>query len=97
MSIAILGLNFHHADSSACLVIDGNLIAAIAEERLTRSKRDSSFPKNAIEKVLKIGNIDLKDLNYIAYSRNENANLIQKIRYSINNLNTSIPAYLTSK
>ena len=38
MSIAILGLNFHHADSSACLVIDGNLIAAIAEERLTRSK-----------------------------------------------------------
>ena len=54
MSIAILGLNFHHADSSACLVIDGNLIAAIAEERLTRSKRDSSFPKNAIKKVLEI-------------------------------------------
>ena len=97
MSIAILGLNFHHADSSACLVIDGNLIAAIAEERLTRSKRDSSFPKNAIKKVLEIANIDLKDLNYIAYSKNENANLIQKIRYGINNLNTSIPAYLTSK
>jgi carbamoyltransferase len=50
---AILGLNFHHADSSAALVIDGELVAAVAEERLGRRlKHDPAFPKEAIRKVL---------------------------------------------
>jgi carbamoyltransferase len=43
----ILGFNFGH-DSSACVIVDGEIKAAIAEERLTRSKNDASFPINAI-------------------------------------------------
>ena len=49
MSI-ILGINKDHSDSSACLLIDGKLIGAVAEERLgKRIKHDSSFPKNSIK------------------------------------------------
>ena len=94
MTSVILGLNLHHADTSACLVIDGKLKAAIAEERLTRKKRDSSFPINAIKKVLEIGNIELNEIDYIAYSRNEKANLKEKIIYSLKNLDTSMPAFI---
>ena len=67
MSISILGLNLHHADTSACLIVDGKLIVAIAEERLTRIKRDSGFPINAIRAVLSFANIKYSDLDYIAY------------------------------
>ena len=63
----ILGINAYHADSSACLIIDGKLIAAISEERLTRNKRDSSFPVNAIKLVLELGNLKYEDLETDKY------------------------------
>ena len=44
----ILGLNVFHADTSACIVKTGNLIAATEEERFTRIKHFSGFPKNSI-------------------------------------------------
>ena len=44
MSI-ILGINKDHSDSSACLLINGQLVGAIAEERLKKNKHDSSFPR----------------------------------------------------
>ena len=92
MTCCILGLNFHHSDSSACLVINGRLVAAISEERLTRNKRDSAFPINAIKLVLKIANLEYRDIDFIAYSRNERANFIKKLQYGINNFNTAFPA-----
>ena len=46
---------------------DGEIIAAVQEERFTRKKHDSRFPKNAILYCLKSQGIDLKDINYIAY------------------------------
>ena len=49
----ILGINFLHADSSACLFVDGQLTMAVAEERLGRRvKHDPSFPGAAIRAVL---------------------------------------------
>ena len=63
MSI-ILGINKDHSDSSACLLIDGKLIGAVAEERLgKRLKHDSSFPKNSIKWLLKEANIKFIKLN----------------------------------
>ena len=50
----IIGINAFHADSSACLIIDGKLIAAIEEERINRIKHYSGLPLNAIKECLSI-------------------------------------------
>lgn len=63
----ILGISAYYHDSSATLLKDGKIIAALDEERLTRKKHDSGFPINAIFECLKIGGISIKDIDYIAY------------------------------
>ena len=45
----ILGISAYYHDSAACLVKDGEIIAAALEERFTRKKHDFNFPVNAIE------------------------------------------------
>ena len=57
----ILGLNTFHAESSACIIVDGQIIAACEEERFSYIKNYAGFPKNAIEYCLKAAN--LKDIN----------------------------------
>jgi len=82
MSI-ILGINKDHSDSSACLLIDGKLIGAVAEERLgKRLKHDSSFPKNSIKWLVKESNINYSDINVIAVSNNSLSNLPNKFFHS---------------
>ncbi|MCA9135930.1 MAG: hypothetical protein KDB00_04205, partial [Planctomycetales bacterium] len=61
----ILGVGFGH-DSSACLVIDGEIIADVAEERFTRIKNDCSFPIKSIEYCLKHAGIGSEDLDVLA-------------------------------
>jgi carbamoyltransferase len=63
----ILGISAFYHDSAACLVQDGKIISAAQEERFTRKKHDSAFPKNAIDFCLKDSNLIVKDLDYIAY------------------------------
>ena len=48
----ILGLNAYHGDSSACIVVDGKLIAAVEEERFRRIKHWAGFPTEAIKYCL---------------------------------------------
>ena len=55
--IIILGINWEQ-NSSASLMIDGKIVSGISEERFTRKKNDESYPKNAIEYVLKTNNIN---------------------------------------
>tara|TARA_S200000501_G_scaffold378863_1_gene444322 strand:+ start:5749 stop:7458 length:1710 start_codon:yes stop_codon:yes gene_type:complete len=82
MSI-ILGINKDHSDSSACMLIDGKLIGAIAEERLgKRIKHDSSFPTNSIKWLIKESNIQYSDIDFIAVSNNSLSNLPQKFFHS---------------
>jgi carbamoyltransferase len=70
----ILGLNAYHGDSSACIVIDGKLIAAVEEERFTRIKHWAGFPFEAIEYCLDEAGVRVEDINHIAVNRNPNAN-----------------------
>jgi carbamoyltransferase len=63
----ILGVSAFYHDSAACLVQDGKIISAAQEERFTRKKHDSAFPKNAIKFCLQNSGITVKDLNYISY------------------------------
>lgn len=80
----ILGINKDHSDSSACLLIDGDLIGAVAEERLgNRIKHDSSFPSNSINWLITKANIKFKDIDYVALSNNPFSNLTNKFIHSL--------------
>ncbi|MHA1872085.1 MAG: carbamoyltransferase family protein [Promethearchaeota archaeon] len=63
----ILGISCFYHDSAACLVRDGEIIAAAQEERFTRKKHDPEFPKNAIEFCLRQGDIDINDVDVVAF------------------------------
>ncbi len=83
---AILGLNAFHADSSACLLIDGKLVGAVAEERLgTRQKHTSAFPENAIRWLLKDNGLRISDIRYVAIARDTRANRGAKARFMASN------------
>ncbi len=63
----ILGLSAFYHDSAACLVRDGEIIAAAQEERFTRKKHDASFPKHAVMYCLGEGGIKVNELDYVAF------------------------------
>jgi carbamoyltransferase len=63
----ILGISAFYHDSAACLVRDGEILAAAQEERFTRRKHDAGFPKNAVEYCLKHAGITVNDLDYVAF------------------------------
>ncbi len=63
----ILGISAFYHDSAACLVRDGEVIAAAQEERFTRKKHDFNFPENAIKYCLEEGGISGENLDYITF------------------------------
>jgi len=64
---AILGISAYYHDSAAALIIDGEIVAAVQEERFTRKKHDSSYPVNAINYCLSEAGLSLKKIDYIAF------------------------------
>lgn len=60
----VLGVHYGH-DANAALVIDGELVAAVQEERLTRKKFYSGYPSLAIQDVLRIANKSVNDVNHV--------------------------------
>ena len=65
---SILGISAFYHDSAACILKDGKIIAAAQEERFTRKKNDSSYPKNAIKFVLDFANLNLSEVNVLLIS-----------------------------
>jgi len=63
----ILGVSAYYHDSAACLVRDGDIVAAAQEERFTRKKFDARFPVNAVRYCLREGGISLADLKYFVF------------------------------
>tara|TARA_B100000287_G_scaffold157484_1_gene148572 strand:+ start:1151 stop:2968 length:1818 start_codon:yes stop_codon:yes gene_type:complete len=63
----ILGISAYYHDSAACILKDGNILAAAQEERFTRKKHDQNFPLNAIKYCLKEANISANDLEIVAF------------------------------
>ena len=66
MSI-ILGISAFYHDSASTLLIDGKIVAAAQEERFTRKKHDSAFPKKSIYKILNQAKINFEDIDYIVF------------------------------
>jgi carbamoyltransferase len=67
MPVHILGLSAYYHDSAACLVRDGDIVAAIQQERLSRKKHDARFPADAVRRCLDIGGIGLHDLDHVVF------------------------------
>jgi carbamoyltransferase len=63
----ILGLSAFYHDSAACLVVDGEVVAAAQEERFTRKKHDAGFPTQAVAYCLAEGGIEALDLDYVVF------------------------------
>ena len=64
---AILGISAFYHDSAAALVVDGEVRAAVQEERLTRIKHDAGFPYRAIETCLDISNVTSQEIDFVAF------------------------------
>lgn len=63
----IIGLSAYYHDSAACLVIDGQVIAAAQEERFTRKKHDEGFPRYSIEYCLSEASLQVADIDYFVF------------------------------
>src|SRR5262245_21048810 len=79
----ILGINAYHGDVSAVLVRDGQLVAALEEERFRRVKHWAGFPTKAIQRCLEIAGVRGDDIDHVAISRDPSANLLRKGIFAI--------------
>jgi carbamoyltransferase len=65
--VSVLGIAAFYHDSAACLVVDGEIIAAAQEERFTRLKHDANFPRNAVRYCLTEAKLTADQLDYVAF------------------------------
>ena len=75
----ILGINAYHADSSACILKNGELLAAVEEERFKRIKHWAGFPTQSIKYCLREAGVSIDEIDHVALNRNPRANLLRKI------------------
>ena len=83
--MVILGINAFHGDSSAVILRDGHLIAAVEEERFRRKKHWAGFPTQSIRYCLEAAGIGIADVDHVAINQDASANLKNKISYSLVN------------
>jgi len=74
----VLGINAYHADSSACILRNGELLAAVEEERFERIKHWAGFPTQSIKYCLGKAGVSIEEIDHIAMNRNPKANLLRK-------------------
>jgi carbamoyltransferase len=79
----ILGINAYHGNASAAIVCDGQLVAAVEEERFNRVKYAAGFPAQAIRYCLKAAGLTLSDIDHVAVPRNPYARLATKLFYAL--------------
>src|SRR5262250_1364712 len=79
----ILGINAYHGNASAAILCDGQLIAAVEEERFNRVKYAAGFPALAIRYCLKEAGLTLAEIDHVAIPRNPYARLATKVFYAL--------------
>jgi carbamoyltransferase len=92
---AILGLNAFHGDAAAALVIDGQLVNAVEEERLNRVKHCAGFPELAARWCLKDAGLKPRNLDHVAIGRDPRANIGAKVIRTI--LTRPSPRYVMER
>lgn len=78
----ILGINAYHGDASAAIVRDGQLVAAVEEERFNRFKHCAGFPVESVKYCLKAAGVSVENVNHIGISRDPSAHLHKKVLYA---------------
>src|SRR5438309_5207666 len=63
----ILGISALDKESTATIVRDGSIAAAVSEERLTRVKQQAGFPMRAVEAVLQLSDVSVEEIDLVAY------------------------------
>jgi len=79
----ILGINAYHGGASACLIRDGQLVAAAEEERFRRIKYWAGFPSEAIRYCLAEAGITAYELDHVGISRDPSAKLLNKALFAL--------------
>lgn len=79
----ILGLNAYHGDAAACLLRDGQLVAAAEEERFRRVKHWAGFPAEAVRYCLTEAGLALSDVEHVAINSDPRAHRGRKIAYAL--------------
>jgi len=79
--MTILGLNAYHADSAACLLVDGELIAAAEEERFRRIKHWAGLPTMAIDYCLREGGLTISEIDHVAVNRQPGVNNLRRLGF----------------
>jgi carbamoyltransferase len=86
----ILGINAFHADSSAALLVDGEVVCATEEERFTRQKHWAGLPIKSIEFCLSSRDLNMSDISCICIGRDPNAKFFNKLKYMAKNIKPAI-------
>ena len=81
----ILGISAYHGDSAAVIIVNGNVIAAIEEERLNRVKHWAGFPIESISYCLEAAKVDISEVDYISINRDPKAAFFKKILFLLRN------------
>ncbi len=77
----IVGINAYHADSSAAIFVNGKMIAAIEDERLTRLKHWAGFPGLSIAFCLQEAGVNWQDVDFFAIGRDPRAKFFKKVLF----------------
>lgn len=80
----IIGISAYFHDSSCALIQDGKIACAISEERFSRFKNDSRLPVRAFRYCLESGNINITDIDCVAYYENPYQKLSRQLEYNFN-------------
>ena len=78
----ILGINAYHGDAAAAIIKDGELLAAVEEERFNRCKHCAGFPAEAIRYCLDVAGISIEEVEHVGIARDPSAHLHKKILYA---------------
>jgi carbamoyltransferase len=78
----ILGINAYHGDAAAAIIQDGQLLAAVEEERFNRIKHCAGFPTESIRYCLQAAGISIEQVDHIGVSRDPSAHLHKKILFA---------------
>ena len=83
----VLGINYNHANTSACILENGKIICAVEEERFSRIKNDANFPINSIKFCLNELKININKVDVITFNADKSKNFFSKVFFILKNIN----------
>ena len=90
--MTILGLSAYQPDSAACLIVDGKIAAAAAEERFRRTRHWAGWPTRAIDFCLREARLKLGDIDHVAIDRWSSGRTLRNLEFSAAHLvNPKLP------